>query len=403
MTQKSSKLLGAVMLVSGTTIGAAMLAVPVSSGVAGFFPSLLLFFLCWAYLTYTAFLLLEVNLWLKGDKNIISMARHTIGIPGEALGWCAYLFLLYALTTAYLAASSPLFLHVLHWVTGTEFPYWVGCLPLIVVFGFFVYRGTRYVDLVNRLLMCGLTLAFLMLIGLALPAADTELLVRQDWSRSARAVSVIVTAFGYHIIIPSLSTYLHHDRKQLIQALLIGSLIPLCLYCVWEFVTMAVVPLDGEAGLYSAFKEGAAVTKPLRAILANPWLSSAAHLFEFCAIVTSFLGVSLSLTDFFADGFRVKKTAWGRALLCFMAFAPPYLITITNPRAFLSALEYAGAFGVVILLGLLPAIMVWFGRYRRGISSEQFRTPGGKPALLLIMGISICLITLEILNKIGLT
>jgi len=46
---------------------------------------------------------------------------------------------------------------------------------------------------------------------------------------------------------------------------------------------------------------------------------------------------------------------------------------------FVKALEYAGIYCVVLLI-LLPAWMVWGGRYRRRIAStgEGFRVPGGK-------------------------
>jgi hypothetical protein len=44
------------------------------------------------------------------------------------------------------------------------------------------------------------------------------------------------------------------------------------------------------------------------------------------------------------------------------------------------ALNYAGAFGAVILFGILPALMVWSGRYIKGISGEKI-VPGGKITL----------------------
>lgn len=401
MSSKEGRLLGGVLLVTGTTVGGAVLALPVSTGLAGFIPSLLLFLVCWGYLTYTAFLLLEVNLWLKGDSNIVSMARHTVGLPGQALSWIAYLFLLYALTTAYLAVSGPLFIDFVQLVTGYHVPLWLGALPLLLIFGFFVYRGTEYVDFINRSLMLGLFVSYILLLGLLAPNIDLELLAHTDWTRSSMAASVIVTAFGFHIIIPSLSTYLGHRRSDLVKALVIGSIIPLLLYCVWEFFTMGVVPLEGEAGLLDAYRHGHPVTRSIAAILGNPWVTLAARFFEFCAVVTSFLGVSLSLSDFFADGFRIKKTAWGRFLLCLLTFVPPYLITVTNPRAFLTALEFAGVFGVVVLLGLLPALMVWWGRYHRGHKSDEFRAPGGRPVLALVIAVSLGLVVLEILNKIG--
>jgi tyrosine-specific transport protein len=76
------------------------------------------------------------------------------------------------------------------------------------------------------------------------------------------------------------------------------------------------------------------------------------------------------------------------------------IITLIDPRAFLNALEYAGAFGVVTLLGLFPVLMVWRGRYvqhRIGL----FRTPGGRLALIVAFVISIGVIGLEIANKTG--
>ena len=83
-----------------------------------------------------------------------------------------------------------------------------------------------------------------------------------------------------------------------------------------------------------------------------------------------------------------------------MTFVPPLLFTLTDPRAFLSALEYAGAFGVVTLLGLLPALMVWSGRYYKHFQST-FKAPGGKLTLVLAIVFSILVIGIEIASKAG--
>nr|NGX29103.1 Tyrosine-specific transport protein [Candidatus Anoxychlamydiales bacterium] len=64
---KSNKFLGSVLLISGTTIGAGMLGLPVMTGFAGFFPTLALLFFFWLYMLVTAFLYLEANLALKGN------------------------------------------------------------------------------------------------------------------------------------------------------------------------------------------------------------------------------------------------------------------------------------------------------------------------------------------------
>ncbi len=79
-----SKLAGGILLVSGTTIGAGMLALPVVTGMAGLLPTLLLFLVFWIFMTYTALLMLEVNLWMKDHSNMITMAKETLGKWGKS-------------------------------------------------------------------------------------------------------------------------------------------------------------------------------------------------------------------------------------------------------------------------------------------------------------------------------
>lgn len=396
-----SKLIGGILLVSGTTIGAGMLALPVSTGLAGFYPSLLLFVAYWIFFTFTALLMLEVNLWMGENTNLISMAKNTLGRWGEILSWITYLFLLYSLTTAYIAGSGPIVIDCVQSLTGYKLPFWAGAAPLLLIFGYFVYKGTRSVDLVNRLLMFGLVITYAAMVVFLTPHVEEKLLAHRNWKDLLIAVSVVATSFGFHIIIPSLTTYMHRDVKMLVKTILIGSFIPLVVYAVWEFLTLGIIPLEGPDGLIQGYVNGANGAHLLSDILGNTAISMIARFFSFFAIVTSFLGVSLSLTDFLADGFKIKKTRSGRMLLFVLTFLPPLAFALTDPRAFLSALEYAGAFGVVVLLGLLPALMVWFGRYRKGYHSE-FKTPGGKLALILAIAVSLMVIGIEAANKMGL-
>jgi tyrosine-specific transport protein len=158
--------------------------------------------------------------------------------------------------------------------------------------------------------------------------------------------------------------------------------------------------LQGPNGLSEGFKKGLDGATLLGIYLGKTELSLLARFFSLFAIVTSFLGVSLSLRDFLADGLRIQKTHKGRLILYFLTFVPPFLITLIDPRAFLNALEYAGAFGVVTLLGLLPVLMVWSGRYMQH-RVGPFRTPGGQWALGIALLISLTVIGLEIANKAG--
>src|SRR3990167_3617578 len=103
------KLIGSILLIVGTSIGAGMLALPIATAQLGFMGSLILLFACWFIMTAGAFTILEVNLWLPQNSNLISMARATIGPWGQIIAWVTYLLLLYSLLCAYIAGGSDLF------------------------------------------------------------------------------------------------------------------------------------------------------------------------------------------------------------------------------------------------------------------------------------------------------
>lgn len=398
--KRYNKIIGGILLVSGTILGVAILAFPVATGMAGFIPSVFLFFLYWIYMTYTAFCMLEVNLWEGKTSNLVSMAKHTLGRGGEVVSWLAYLFLMYALMTAYIAVGGSLTLNFLKLFMDVNLPDWVGCIPVVLFFGFFVYEGTRYVDLVNRVLMTGVVITYCLMTFYLTPHVDLEKVMRTDWIYLPVAFSVVSTSFGFQIIIPTLSHYLNRNVSALKKVILIGSLIPLVVYIIWEFFTLGVIPLEGENGIIQGYARGEDGARLLSSVINNPTLTVIATVFSFFAIITSLLGVSISLLDFLADGLKIKKSSWGKIVLFVLTFLPPFFFIVTDPRAFFSALDYAGGFGVVILLGLLPTLMVWAGRYHHRFDTT-YTAPGGKPALIAAMLFSLLLIAFQLGVKLG--
>ncbi|MBI5274658.1 MAG: tyrosine transporter [Chlamydiales bacterium] len=389
-------LIGGILLVAGTSIGAGMLAIPVGTGFMGFFPSLILFSVCWMFFLITAIFFIDVNASVKVNSNLITMADKTLGIVGKGFTWVVYLLLLYALTAAYIAGSAPLFQAFFSSLFHINVPINVCYFALPVVFGFFVYLGTTGVDMANRILMGGLVIAYIGLVLFVPSHIQLPLLMHHDFPSGIVGLSIVITSFGYHIIIPTLSTYLKHDRKQLITTVVIGSLITLFVYVVWQFLVLGVVPLTGKVSIaHTWFVEGGSAAKPLAQIIKHPLVGITAIFFSFFAIVTSFLGVSLSLADFVTDGFKLKMSWEGRVIACLLTFIPPVFFVFAYPRGFILALDYAGIF-VILLLGLLPAAMAWKLKSHRFYNSLL-----GKILIVAIVIISIGVIVLDVLNHLG--
>jgi tyrosine-specific transport protein len=389
------KLLGSILLVVGTSIGAGMLALPIAAAQLGFVGSVLLLCVCWFVMTAGALLLLEVNLWLPQNNNLITMAKATIGPLGQIIAWVMYLLLLYSLICAYIAGGSDL-LHNLLLRNNLSIPLWSSAIIFTLIFGSIVYFGIRSVDYANRGLMVFKFGSYFVLIFLLTPYISLEKLSFSDWSglTSTAAITVTITSFGFGAIVPSLRVYFAGNVKKLKQAIVIGSLIPLFCYIAWDAAIMGVIPVVGENGLMAMMGSKSSTSdlvNTLSATASTESINFFVKLFTSVCVLTSFLAVSLGMTDFLADGFRLEKKGISAFFIHMVAFIPPLTVVLFFPNAFIKALEYAGIYCIVLQI-LLPAWMVWHGRYHRNLA-KNYKVPGGKVLLAFMLVFAIILIT----------
>lgn len=381
MVDTAHKLKGA-LLIAGTTIGAGVLALPVVTGMAGFIPSLAIYLLCWLFMATTGLLFLEISLWMGKDANIITMAEKTLGFPGKVAAWGLYLFLFYCLTLAYIVGTGDLFVQAFSGVATLQ-P-WQGQLLFLALFGPFVYAGAKFVGHLNLFLMLGLGISYLCFVFLGAPHINTSMLMRSDWSYLWLGVPITFTSFAYQGTIPTLVTYLERDVKAVRWAILVGSFIPFLAYIIWQALILGIVPVEGPGSIVETLDGGHNAVYPLKNALNTSTVYTVGQFFAFFALVTSFFGVTLGLVDFLADGLGIKKDKAGKLLLCALIFVPPYVFALSHPHVFIMALDYAGGFGTSLLLGLLPVLMVWRGRYHLSMKGP-YEVPGGHTLLLLLI------------------
>lgn len=395
-----NKIIGSILLVAGTQIGAGMLALPITTAKAGLLNSIILFLICFSYMLLTLFLLLEANLYEESyEANIISMAKKRLGAIGQFTAWFSFLLLLYSVAAAYISAGGSLVAQAIQGSIADHSDAW-GTFIFIFVFGGTVFFGAWLIDYINRILMIGLIVSYLALLVFVLPHVHLTNFSMGHPKYLLAAVPVVVLSFTSHIIVPSLRTYLHNDVNQLKRALLIGSIVPLILYIIWEIIILGVMPVEGPYGL-AKIATGphpvATLAEALKKYSGLTWIALGVASFSFFALVTSFLGVILGLMDFLADGFQIKKDLKGRVLLFFVTIIPPLVFALYFASGFVLALSYAGVF-VAILYGILPVIMVWKARYQEKLPTA-FQVPGGKLTLLISLLGAILVIIFQITSR----
>jgi tyrosine-specific transport protein len=248
--------------------------------------------------------------------------------------------------------------------------------------------------------MFGKLAVYCLLIALIAPRIDVQHFHHGDLRFISGSIMILITSFGFAIIVPNLRDYFDDDIKLLKKVIFIGSLIPLFCYIAWDAIIIGAIPSEGSQNLESLMQNPhttSALAGLLSAQVQNPIISALFNFFTSICMLTAFLGVSLCLYSFLADGLKLRERGSHGLGLFVLTFAPPLLIVIYYPGAYIHALSYAGIFCVILLL-LLPALMCYFGRK---LHQPAFIVPGGKITQVTVMIVSIALLAHELWKLFG--
>lgn len=399
MTQKTSKpsLINAIFLVSGTSIGAGMLAQPVASSLMGFIPSTLMMVVSWAFMAATALVLVEVCLWMPRGTHVISMANHFLGPAGKSVAWVVYLFMAYLSLTAYISGGGDILQNSVTQFKDFTLPEWAWCLIFVLIFGLVIEISNNAVSKLNAILFSTLIVAYVIVVTIGSQGIQLSNLMHSDFSKSFVILPLLLASFSFQMIVPSLVGYLEQNRAQLRAAIIIGTGLSFVIYSLWNATVLGHESSLGNEALARAYAQGLPPTQALSGS-EKSWFAFFIKIFGFFALVTSFIGISWGLFDFLADGLKLQKTRRNRIILWGLVVGPPLIIASSYPEGFISLLESTGAYGDTILNAMIPILMFWVGRSFFGKKSES-RFLGSTPVLGLLFTLALIVIFYELFHQ----
>jgi tyrosine-specific transport protein len=392
------KIIGSILMIVGTAVGAGMLALPVATAEANFQTTVLMMLFAWSIMTIGALSILEVNLWFPPGANFFTMINNTYGRYAKIFSTLIYLLLLYSLLCAYLSGTGDI-LHGLFASINLNWSRSITTTIALLLLSLIVIRGIGTVDVVNRGLMSVKFLAYFVLVLAVAPHISLSRLTEGNYIYHTSTLMVIVTSFGFANVIPTLRVYLHSDKRQLTRVIVWGSLISLTIYLIWVCSVQGLLPRSGETGLLAIFhssESNSLLMKTITTLINNEIIGVFAKVFISICAVTSFLGVAISLVDFIADGLQTEKRGINGVKIYALTFLPPFVVVLLAPGIFIKALAYAGFFCIFLLI-LLPAAMLYRGRYQKSFTRNDI-VPGGKIVLILTGIIAIVLLVLQIIG-----
>ena len=345
------------LLITGTTIGAGMLGLPIKTGLSGMFPSLISMIVMWGLMFVTAWILTTRIIESEHrTSDFPTLFQRELGTPGKWLTITGYLIIFYGLLVAYLSGASSILVNLID--LPLVKPAWV-VVFFIVATGIIMF-GIDLVRKANVAIMTVLGISFVFLLIKTGQNLNPQHLIYTDWHFVPSTLPIIVCAFAFHVIIPTVCRSLEWQPRSCRQALLIGTLLALVLNILWVFVVIGALPLagQGQGNILAALHEGLPATVPLSMALHSKVITTAGMFFSLAAIITSYMGVGIAFMGFFRDMISSYGKKSKRFIEAGLTFGPPFIVALVYPNLFLKALDLVGGIGILLVFGLLPCLMV---------------------------------------------
>ncbi|MFM6826043.1 MAG: amino acid permease [Dolichospermum sp.] len=402
---QQGSVLGNTALIVGTTVGAGIIGLPAVTLPSGIIPSTMTIIFVWFYTLISGLITAEVTLNIMRVEGIphlglLAIIEKILGKIGARIAGVAYLFNHYALLVAYMTKGGEVLTTTVNqvWKLENNLPHWAGTVSFFLIFGSMIYWGKyNFIEKINGIFTIILLMAFLGLLLLGGSQIQSSQFLVQNWSAIGGSIAIIYVAMFYNSIVPLVVNQLEGDIPKIRQSIIIGSVIPLLMFLAWNAVILGCVTPD----IMQLIPGHDSIFDPLK-ILENgasgEWFAMLLSIFSEFAIVTSFIGITYGLTDFFKDISLITKSEISRLPLYSLVLLPPLSLGTFNPSIFFQALEYTGTFSISILAGIMPPLMSWKQSQNPELfpSNHQALFPGGKLTLIFIIMGGILLIVRQL-------
>lgn len=399
--QKKPTLLGGAMIITGTIVGAGMLANPTATAGVWFMCSLLVLLYTWFSMLTSGLMILEVNTHYPHGANFDTMVKDLLGKGWNIVNGLSVAFVLYLLTYAYIFVGGDLTAQAL----GGQ-PLWVGQWVFFGLFAACVWLSARWVDRLTTILIGGMVLAFLWATGGLIGTAKLPVLLDSTapantsyWIYLGTALPVCLASFGFHGNVSSLLKYFSGDAPKVARALWMGTLIALVIYILWQLAIHGNLPRHAFAPVLKEDGNISALIAALSQYTSIGSMSKILSFFSYMAIASSFLGVTLGLFDYLADLFGFDDTRKGRTQTAALTFLPPFVCCLLFPTGFVTAIGYVGL-AAAVWTALVPALLLRASRKKFGYGTG-YRVYAGNALMIWVFCFGIFNILAQLLSRAG--
>ncbi len=381
----TNRVFGSTLIIAGTAVGAGMLAMPLTSAQMGFGMTFALLFFLWVLLTFTALLYAEVHQYSPYDTGIAGLTERYFGLTGKLVTNFVLLFFMYAVLTAYITGSGDLLFSFIpdSLNLAPEKAQKIASLSFAILFGIIVTIGIALSDITNRLFFALKVISFIILLYLLFGKFSITNLQYKPTNNLLflSALPIFFMTFGFHICTPTINEYLKGDNRKLRMACFFGSTGIFIIYIIWQMATHGVLKQSELIAILNETPNLNGLIQAFEVTTGSKTISEIVRIFSLFALTTSYIGVSLGLSNAVKDLLSHFNMSKNNTLVGAVTFIPPIIVGFTYPNIFLSAFSFAGVIFAFIGV-ILPVLLVYKARKQ---NPQGRAVRGGNLSLLLAL------------------
>lgn len=334
----------AVFLITGTAIGAGLVALPLTA--VNFGTGLTVAILCFAvYTAYQSSLMtLELNEITGTSATIVDLSYQLSGRKTFWVSMTSFYALSFALLTVYfscIASTLPCFFRVNNAsvVMATS----------LLLFGLLMCPDTLFSRLNSVLVLSFLVMIF-SLVGRFISSGNTMMLPSQPTVHDALGFfPIVLTSFGVQNVCAHIYAQLKGDRRRIHKAFLVGVTLPALIYGVWIISVLGHVLAKDPSFFGQLQHHQVEVGRLIQFLCQSSGCRSMELFFQLLslfAMVTSAIGIGLGLKNSLSE----RLPASSKVLPSFCVCVIPALVCLTCQETFLSILSFGAMMATLFVI-----------------------------------------------------
>jgi len=343
MTKKAEKyqFIKAVTTLTGTIIGAGVLAIPYTIYTAGYWLGVLYLIILGIIMIILNLMLGEVVLRTKKNLHIPELIKLYLGKKGYILVLIAMAILIYGGMSAYIRGAGD----ILNTIIPAQSFNW--SIVFFAIGTYFIIKGLKFVSQWNIIFVSGMVLIIVTLWLRAIYSQDIdwtqfELKPTNSVTQAFRPYGAILFSYFGVIAIPHIKTILGKKSNQMESVITLGILIPILLYSV--FVSLVIGVAGQDITPLAIISLGEKLGRQVLIITS---------IFAIIAMMTSFIAMGLSMIESYMSFGKLK-----RSIAIILTTFPPMALLVFDWAQFDTIIQYAGGIGVSII-SILIILTFW--------------------------------------------